>query len=387
VTRGLLGVETPKPSRAPLVSSTQMQLLGLRLRGVGRVLAVALVALMFFAGADRVAAANGTTGHRGPVTVRLRFKRLRGTVFLNSDRYVFVRSGDTGSAASRGVLIDDRTGRRRQLTFPAGCFPKSIGGGALALLCDSGLTRTQEIYDISTGQTHAFTPNPLFAAPPPGGACGADALPGSPTPDLVALGTRWVGLDLGSFDPRSFDHFAFQNRLTGQALCGPPSAHVTIDLNSAALTGKPCSPLTVPVLQRFLGGEGAGSLTALGGGFELAAGPNSYLERCGTHLHEFLTSNHYQASSPVGYQCAAVACAPPANSHVIVWPGRGRILGEWVPSRRRFTISVTDSVDPSHEPGVPYEVGLTQRHLYISTLTHVWQAPIPTQPEHSRQPR
>jgi hypothetical protein len=196
-----------------------------------------------------------------------------------------------------------------------------------------------------------------------------------------------VGLDAGSPDARSFDRFVFQNRQTGQALCDPAGAHVTIDLNSAALTGRACSPLTVPVLRRSFGGERAGSLTALGDGFELAAGANSYLEQCGTRLHEFLTSNRYQASSPVGIQCPAVACSPPANSHVIVWPGRGRILGVWLPSRQRFMISVPDSVDPSHGTDAEYEIGLTERHLYLSTLTHVWQAPIPTQPVESRRPR
>jgi hypothetical protein len=362
-----------------------MQLLRLTFLGVGRLLAVPLVALMVFAASDRVAMTNASTGHHGSLTVRLRFRRLSGTVFLNSERYVFARSGFTGSAISRGVLIDDRTDKRRELMFPPGCAPEAMGAGALALFCDSGLTGTQRIYDITTGQTRVFTPAPSLDQPD--GVCGAGAVPGSPIATVVALGTRWAGLDAGSPDARSFDRFVFQNRQTGQVLCDPAGAHVTIDLNSAALTGKACAPLTRPVLRRPLGGQGAGSLTALGDGFELAAGANSYLERCGTRLHEFLTSNRYQASSPVGIQCPAVACSPPANSHVIVWPGRGRILGVWLPSRQRFTISVPDSVDPSHGTDAQYEVGLTARHLYLSTLTHVWQAPIPAQPAESRRPR
>ena len=377
--------KTPKPRLGPFVWPMQMQLLRLTFLSFGRLLAVPLVALMVFAASDRVAVANASTGHHGSLTVRLGFRRLSGTVFWNSERYVFARSGWTGSAISRGVLIDDRTDKRRQLTFPPGCSPDAMGAGAVALSCDSGLTRTQRIYDITTGQTRVFTQNPSLVQPD--GVCGAGALPGSPIATVVALGTRWVGLDAGSPDPRSFDRFVLQDRQTGQALCDPAGAHVTIDLNSAALTGKPCSPLTVPVLRRTLGGQGAGSLTALGDGFELAAGANSYLERCGTRLHEFLTSNRYQASSAVGIQCPAVACSPPANSHMIVWPGRGRILGVWLPSRQRFMISVPDSVDPSHGTDAEYEVGLTERHLYLSTLTHVWQAPIPTQPVESRRPR
>ena len=363
----------------------QMRLLRLRFPGVSCLLAVPLVALMVFAASDQAAVAKASTGHHGPLTVRLRFRRLSGTVFLNSERYVFARSGWTGSAISRGVLIDDRTGMRRQLTFPAGCSPQALGAAALALLCDSGLSRTQRIYDIATGQTSVFTPNPSLAQPD--GVCGAGAVPGSPIATVVALGTRWVGLDAGSSDARSFDRFAFQNRQTGQALCDPRGAHVTLDLNSAALTAKACSPLTVPVLRRPLGGQGAGSLTALGDGFELAAGTNSYLERCGTRLHEFLMSDRYQASSPVGIQCPAVACSPPANSRMIVWPGRGRILGVWLPSRQRFTVPVPDTVDRSRGTSAQYEVGLTERHLYLSTLTHIWQASIPTQPADARGPR
>ncbi len=342
---------------------------------------------MVFAVADRVAAAKASMVHRGAVTVRVRFRRLSGTSFLNSGRYVFAQSGFTGSAISRGVITDERTGKSTRLMFPGGCSPDAMGVGALVLSCESGLTRTQQIYDIATGQTRVFAPNPSFAQPPPEGACSAGPVPGTPTPRVVSIGTRWLGLDLGSGDARSFDRFGFQDRQSGRALCDLANAHVTVDLNSAALTGRPCSPLTVPVLHRPFGGESAGSLTALGDGFELAAGANSYLERCGTRLHEFLTSNQYQASSPIGIQCAAVACSPPENSNVIVWSGRGTILGVWLPSRQRFTISVPDSVDPSHGTAAQYEVGLTTRHLYLSTLTHLWQAPIPARSPRSRRSR
>jgi hypothetical protein len=115
------------------------------------------------------------------------------------------------------------------------------------------------------------------------------------------------------------------------------------------------------------------------GGDRRGSGTKSYLERCGTHLHEFLTSNRYQASSPVGLQCPAVACSLPANRHLIVWPGRGSVRGVWLPSRQRFVIPVPASVDPSRGAGATYEVGLTAGHLCLSTLTHVWQAPLPTQ--------
>lgn len=363
-----------------------MQLRRFRVGGVACLLGVALAAVMAFAASDRVAAASASTGHRSPVTVHLRFRRMSGTVFFNTERYVFAKSGMSGPAISRGVLTDDRTGQHRQLTFAAGCSPIAIGAGALVLLCDSGLTRTQQIYDIATGQTRALTPDPLLGTPAPEGVCGAGSPPGPGVPPAVALGTRWVGLDIGGFDPHTYEQFAFQNLQTGQARCDPAGAHVTIDLDSAGLTTKPCAPLTVPVLH-LLGGVGAGSLTPVGDGFEVYAGANSYLERCGTHLHQFLTSNHYQQSSPIGVQCAAVACPPPANAHAIIWPARGRVDGVWLPSRQRFTIPVPTSVDRFPGFDSDYEVGLTKRHLYLSTLTHVWQAPIPTQPARSRRPR
>lgn len=347
-------------------------------REVGRAAAAAVLTLMACFGPNQLAAAKTSTGHSGTVTARVQFRRVPGTFFMNSDRYVLARSSTASGTGSRQVLIDDRTGQHRQLAFPDGCTPDAIGVGAVALVCESGLTQSQQIYDIATGQTQTFTPSPALAQPPLDAGCGSAVSAGAAYVNVVAIGTRWVALDMGSMDPRSFDQFAVQNRQTGQAQCDPPRAHVTIDLNSTKVTRKVCPPLTVPILSRPPGGQAAGSLTALGDGFELAAGANSYLERCGTRLHEFLTSNRYQASSPVGVQCPAVACSLPADRHVIVWPDRGTVHGMWLPSRQRFTIPVPASVDPSHGTDVTYEVGLTGRHLYLSTITHLWQAPLPT---------
>jgi hypothetical protein len=262
--------------------------------------------------------------------------------------------------------------------FGDGCVPETIGPGAVALTCDSGLTRTQEMYDIATGQTRTFVPSPSLAQPPLSDACGSLIAQGAvSSASVVSIGTRWVALDTGSFDPHSFEQFAVQDRQTGQARCVPSDAHSTVDLNSTEPTRKVCSPLTVPVVRFSLAEHGFGSIAPLGDGFELVAGANSYLERCGTRLHEFLTSNRYQDSSPVGIECPAVACTLPANRHVIVWPGRGTVRGIWLPSRQRFTIPVPVTVDPSHGADASYQVGITGRHLFLSTLTHLWQAPIP----------
>lgn len=349
-------------------------------RRVARAGAAAVIALMACAGPGQVAAAKSAAGHRGVVTARVAFRRVPGTWFWNSERYVLARSATADGSSSRGVLIDDRSGQRRQLVFGDGCSPEAIGAGVVALGCDSGLTRTQRIYDIATGETSTFTQSPSLAQPPLADACGGAPTPGLANGTVVAIGTRWVALDMGSADPRSFDRFAFQTRQTGQAQCDPAGARVTIDLNSTELAAKVCSPLTVPVLRRPFGGQAVGSLTALGDGFELAAGANSYLERCGTRLHEFLTANRYQASDPVGIQCPAAACSLPAGRHVIVWPGRGTVQGMWLPSRQRFAIPVPAGVDPSHGTDASYEVGLTGRHLYLSTLVHLWRAPIPARP-------
>jgi hypothetical protein len=58
----------------------------------------------------------------------------------------------------------------------------------------------------------------------------------------------------------------------------------------------------------------------------------------------------------------------------------GQINGLLIPSLQRFTIPVPARLDPLSF-GEVFEVGLTQRHLYlVSATSRVYSAPAPTAP-------
>lgn len=336
--------------------------------------ALALVAVL----AAQASAMHASSAQPG-ITLRPRFERVRSpstTSFLNSSRWVFA---DTGSGT--GVLIDDNTGRQRSLSFASACRPLALGASTLALTCTSGSPAPdiQQLYDIPTGQTSTFTASPALTQSPFYDNCiGSEICP----PEIEQLGSRWVALDIGKEDYHTLDRFVFQNLQTGQVASDPARPDTTVNLNRTGLTQGVCRPLAVPTFHGPYDNQ-PGSLTPIGNGFEIATAPNAYLERCGTHLHRFLTSLAYTNANPNRNRCAAVVCPPAANPRVVVWaspPPSNQIHGIFLPSLQRFSIPVPTRIDPSDGTNDEYGVGLTAHRLYLSSGTRLWSTPAPTPP-------
>jgi hypothetical protein len=342
-------------------------------------LVVALAALSFLGGPIQAQARS----HRPKVLVlRRQFVQVPGGgLFMNDERYLFSVTGDPFSVnANAGLLIDDATGRRQMLHFTAGCRPNQLGAGRILLLCrDSASAHdTQELYDIGSGQTTTFVPNPALMQAPLGVPCSDPTYCGVP---IAGIGSDWVSLDTGAFDEHAWDMHAFQNLITGQVSAAPSSATVSVDLNRPSLSWQACTPLKVPVLTGGYHNHAVGLLTPLGHGLVIASGFDQYLDRCGTRLHEPLGGGDVLRASYLDVGgCAGITCPPQHNADAIVWPGVGEINGLLIPSLQRFTIPIPVRLDPPGS-GEVFEVGLTQHHIYlISTTNRVLSAPAPTAP-------
>jgi hypothetical protein len=221
---------------------------------------------------------------------------------------------------------------------------------------------------MATGHTTPFAPSPALEQPPicPITTC-------RPGGGIVRIGNDWAEVDLPQGDlGHVLDRFAFQNLQTGHAAVDPTGGTTTVNLNSPALAEKVCAPLKVPTFSTAYD-RTPGTLTLIGGGFAIADGDNSYLERCGTHLHELLASY-------LRYYCAPPGCPPVGNAHLVAWEdeariGSGaRIDGMFLPSRLRFSIPLPKSVGGG-------QLGLAARHFYLSGGSGIWSTPIPRPPK------
>jgi len=340
--------------------------------------AVALAALSFVAGPAPAQARS----HRSKVLVLSRqFVQVPGGgLFMNDQRYLFSVTGDAFSAgANSGLLIDDATGRRRMLHFAAGCRPNQLGAGRIVLQCEprGAVLPTQKLYDIASGLTTTFVPNPALTQAPLGVPCSDPS--GCEVP-INGIGSDWVSVDTGSVDEHVWDMRAFQNLTTGEVSGVPAGATTSVDLDRPSLTWQACSPLKVPILIGYAN-RAMGLLTPVGHGLVIASGFDQYLERCGTRLHEHLGGGDPLLTNYLNTGgCAGITCPAQHNAHAIVWPGVGRINGVLIPSLQRFTIPVPARLAPPGS-GHVFEVGLTQRHLYlVSATSRVFSAPAPTAP-------
>jgi hypothetical protein len=342
-------------------------------------LVVASAALSVLAGPMQAQARS----HRPKVLVlRPRFAQVPGGgLFMNDERYLFSVTGDAFSAgANSGLVIDDATGRRQMLHFTAGCRPNQLGSGRILLLCrDSASAQTtEELYDIASGQTTTFVPNPALMQAPLGFPCSDPTDCGV---QIAGIGSDWVSLNTGQFDEHTWPTYAFQNLTTGQVSGHPSGATTSVDLDRPSLSWKACAPLKVPVLTGAYDNRAVGLLTPVGHGLVIASGFNQYLERCGTRLHQRLGGGDVLRASYLNVGgCAGITCPAQHNTHAIVWPGVERIHGLLIPSLQRFTIPVPARLNPPGS-GEVFEVGLTQHHLYLVSATNrVFSAPAPTAP-------
>jgi hypothetical protein len=220
---------------------------------------------------------------------------------------------------------------------------------------------------MATGQTTQFVLSPALQQSwiQQCGGCGPL---GGISP--VRIGDDWAEVPLFDGDPEHIlQQFAFQNLQTGNVLANPAGEATTVNLNSPTLAENVCAPLTVPTF-RTAYSQAPSTLTPIDDGFEIADANDSYLERCGTHLHQFLGSD-------LPYNCAPPTCGPVGNAHLVVMEnetGIGWIDGMFLPSRQRFSIYVPVNVG---------SVGadLAVRHLYLSAGLGIWSTPIPRPPK------
>lgn len=332
-----------------------------------------MLAVLAWVGAISSAAAAGSAA-RPTLVLHSRFTHIAGRAFVASDRYVFITTGPTTSSG-RGTLIDDSTGRRQTLSFPGGCYPETIGASTLAIGCPADPT-TEQLYNIPTAQTSPFSVGPTSPAEP---AC--DVVP-TDCGRIADMGTRWIAVKYPAADPHELPSFTFENRQSGQRVADPAAGSTTVDPNSSTLPQKVCSPLSLPTVHGTAA-QGPGSLTAVDG-FQIAAGDGgAYLERCGSHLHERLTSDLPNPSGQGGPRgCDSLACPLTANAHAIVWLSAHRISGIFLPSRHRFSIVLPPKVAIPPGGGAAPEVALTARTLYLNTggPAGLWSVPAPTLP-------
>jgi hypothetical protein len=298
-----------------------------------------------------------------PVVLKTKFTKVAGisgittTTLKTSGPYVLVDPTFTSQ-----VLFDDQTGK--QLPIPGGCTATTFGDQTLALDCQNQQTLqgTQTLYRVPSGQSSTIK----VSTP---GECGTVGQ--LPCPSVSDIGADWVQVTSTTEDQHPGFGYEYVNRTTGRVVAQPTSPKLNVDLNSPKLTARVCKPLSIP--HPTDGNIGAGTLTAVGGGFQIASGNQSYLERCGTQLR-----------LPVG--CNEDVCTVAHNAHSVVWatsadndPSAGRlktISGVFLPSLQRFTIK-----PPTDATGIP-EVAFTNKHLYVMAGGSLWRSPTPTPKKH-----
>lgn len=281
--------------------------------------------------------------------------------FATDGRYVVI------AQANRTTLIDDQTGKRWALGFPPQCgFGVGVGGGRVLT---AGVGPSNPLYELYSIAARTWTP-----VPPAPNAIGE-----------VALGADWIEYyhqTPATCTEHCVYEYAFGNIATGQTRTLPawkPGGTTIPDLNSAVLTAKLCSPLRVP--QGFAtdltpSGLAPDPLTFAG---SFATGEEWFvqhgssqlrllLERCGSRLHQALTSRISSSSSQFAI-----------NHHAVIWANYngGPVHGVFLPSLRKFTIK-----RPLGATG-PVGVFLTPRALYLDSgagLVVAAAAPSPPKP-------
>jgi hypothetical protein len=317
------------------------------------------------------ASARGRVMRARPLVLHPTFERMTGGWLVASNRYVFVSEG--AASAHDGVLIDGETGRHRMVSRPS-CSPEAVGGPWVGFACGQGANPSLQLYNVQTGRTRGLVPNPSL-----GSHC-TEAVRACLT--IAALGRYWVAFTFPPSDPHLYPTTEFQNLKTGEVWPGSSDSSITTDLDLPGLAVHVCKPVSVPrVSDGYDSGWGSVSFAS---GFAIAAGGGgSYLERCGSRLHRFLT----YTNPTLGYGCAHLVCTPAAASRLIVWQSAaGRLSGMLLPGRKRFTIRVPVRVDPEAASGGfangdEYRLALTPRRLYLFTIQdRIWSIPTPRQP-------
>ncbi len=265
---------------------------------------------------------------------------------LSNGAYTYLETFSPGAGAA-GTLINEHTGRQRDV---AGCVAGVFGGPWLLLDCQT----TQrflgpELYSLASGK---------WRTSPYAG-------------DATAIGKYWIESDGdGGCDaepPCAPPERKFINIQTGRQRPDPTNASTVADLNIAKLAHPICRPLRVPrvtVFEPFLGPEGPN-------GYEPSSS-GEYLKIWGSLTFygpfAFPTAGRFGGSPATLRSCGhgVIAHLPKmlgptvGTSQVVVWQsGRQQLAGVFLPSARRFTITLPSSID-----GVD-QLALSDRTLYV----------------------
>jgi hypothetical protein len=155
---------------------------------------------------------------------------------------------------------------------------------------------------------------------------------------------------------RTGDTFLFQNIVSGAVRRDPSSSRVVPDLDSPALARRVCAPVRVP----------SNGTLAFQGRFVLVTHyqGNTFLQKCGTRLHELAGSSVSDPS--IGAGAVIYDTGPHGPLHGISLPGL-----------KRFTIALPRGADDV--------IGsdLSLDHIYVEAETRsgrydVWSAPAST---------
>jgi hypothetical protein len=373
--------------------------MGLRRLKTGPVrLAPLVVGLLAFA-AVLLGIADGTrakdTSRAGPVVLHAVFHRAgtAGGVAANS-RYVFVQAPQTAPAGELGTLTDAQTGRRIPLvrkgcrntgasSAPRAFAPQPrIGGPWLVFNCTPTTSPAPVLYSLAPRSWRAIAPNSRLLNPCQGVPTECD-ITFTPS-DAGSHWLQYTEANCPAGEHCIFSH-AFQSLDTGQIRSDPTSASTIADLNSRALARRVCPPLEVPRAFQGYGGWGRGTLT-MDGSFAIAQGtdanlnPTVYLERCGSRLHQLLTTGPYPDFPP---PWAA------NTSAVIWWSGPRHLTGVFLPSLHRFSVAmpqqvVSSSCSASDVTSCVQALALSDRTLYVLNADgQLWTANSPTaSPDH-----
>jgi hypothetical protein len=293
---------------------------------------------------------------------------------LSDGRFAFAAPAAVNEA---GVLFDDRAHRQTKVGQD-GCVAagSEIFGGVLAFDCWRSRESAPEVYVIASGRRRSVALSQSITDP-----CGLDSECENVTA-VANAGSDWLEFSESACPGDEHCTFwnAFENIQTGAVEPDPAveGGHEMADLDSPELAQPICSPLTVPEGFNIFTAPGPGELT-FEGRFALATspGPNggsrTYLEQCGTRLHQLIESN-----GPAT-QASPVAASP----HAIVWQQTpANLTLEFLPSRRRFAIKLPKTAGP-----IVTELALTDNHLYaIGQANTLWRAPFPGSRPSTRAP-
>jgi hypothetical protein len=269
-----------------------------------------------------------------PVVLHAHFAQIASGVqqMQLAGRTLLLVSGVAGAGTNLSeTLIDDRTGKRTELSVP-GCDAPLIGAGWLAF--------NGAIGDLPGCVTQLY---PLAGGPP---------RPIARLGGVVAIGSDWIEYDNNCDEVHVCPTYLFQNLQTGVVKSDPTRAHTIADLNSPALAQRVCPPLQVPHSFKV-----PTATLVPDGRFAIATGTKGvFLEHCGTRLHRAIDPNR----GPVG-----------ATAKAVIWETTGRQLaGLFLPSLRPFTIKAPELAD--------FELAQTPQTLYLlDPQGQVWSAPAP----------